>query len=39
VDVESDMEKDNRIEDPEFPEQQAVIASQNVPGLIRPTLT
>ena len=36
-DVESDMEQDNTIEDPESPKQQDVSAAPNVPGLIRPT--
>jgi len=36
VDVESDMEQDNSIEDPESPEQRDVSAAPNVPGLIRP---
>jgi len=37
VDVESDMEQDNTIEDPDCPEQWEVSAVPNVPGLIRPT--
>jgi len=37
ADVESDMEQDNSIEDPESPEQRDVSAVPNVPGLIRPT--
>jgi hypothetical protein len=37
VDVESDMEQDNGIEDPESPEQREVSAAPNVPALIRPT--
>jgi hypothetical protein len=37
ADVESDMEQDNTIEDPESPEQRDVSAAPNVPGLIRPT--
>jgi len=37
VDVESDIEQDNSIEDPECPEQRDVSAAPNVPGLIRPT--
>jgi hypothetical protein len=37
ADVESDMEQDNPIEDPESPEQRDVRAAPNVPGLIRPT--
>jgi len=36
-DVESDIEQDNSVEDPECPEQQDVSATPNVPGLIRPT--
>jgi hypothetical protein len=36
ADVESDMDQDNGIEDPESPEQQDVSAMPNVPGLIRP---
>ena len=35
--VESDMEQDNTIQDPESPEQRNVSAAPNVPGLIRPT--
>jgi hypothetical protein len=37
ADVESDMEPDNTIEDPESPEQRDVSAAPNVPRLIRPT--
>ena len=37
ADVESDMDQDNSIEDPESPEQQDVRAAPNVPRLIRPT--
>jgi len=33
----SDMKRDPGIEDPESPEQQDVIATHNVPGMIRPT--
>jgi hypothetical protein len=36
-DVESDMEQDNTIEDPESPEQRDMSAAPNVPRLIRPT--
>jgi hypothetical protein len=36
VDVESGMEQDNIIENPECPEQQVVSAAPNVPRLIRP---
>jgi len=36
ADVESDMEQDSGIEDPESPEQQDVSTTPNVPGLIRP---
>jgi hypothetical protein len=36
ADIESDMEQDNSIEDPESPEQQDMSASPNVPGLIWP---
>jgi len=36
-DVESDIEPDNSIEDPQCPEQRDVSASPNVPGMIRPT--
>jgi len=35
--VESDIEQDNSIEDPECPEQRNLSATPNVPGLIRPT--
>jgi len=38
VDVESNIEQDNSIEDPECPEQQDVSEVPNVPDLIRPTL-
>jgi len=37
ADVESDMDQDNSIEDPEYQEQRDVIAAPNVPRLIRPT--
>jgi hypothetical protein len=37
VDVECEMERDNSIEDPQYPEQRDVSATPNVPGLIRPT--
>jgi len=37
ADVESDIELDNSIEDPDCPEQQDVSAAPNVPGLIRRT--
>ena len=37
VDVESDIEQDNGIEDPECPEQRDGSAMPNVPGWIRPT--
>jgi hypothetical protein len=37
ADVESDMDQDNSINDPESPEQQDVSAAPNVPRLIRPT--
>jgi len=37
VEVESDIEQDNSIEDSECPEQQDVSATPNVPMLIRPT--
>jgi len=37
ADIESDIEQDNSIEDPECPEQRDVSAASNVPGLIRPT--
>jgi len=36
ADIESDVQHDNSIEDPESPEQQDVSAAPNVPGLIRP---
>jgi hypothetical protein len=36
AEVESDMDQDNVIEDPESPEQQDVSTPLNVPGLIRP---
>jgi len=39
ADDESDIEHNTVIEDPECPEQQHVSASQNVPRLVRPTLT
>jgi len=37
ADVESDMEQDNSIEDPDSPEQQDVITAPNLCGLIWPT--
>jgi len=37
ADVESDMDQNNRIKDPESQEQRDVSAAPNVPGLIRPT--
>jgi len=37
ADVESDIEQDNGIEDPECPEQQDVSALPNVTQLIQPT--
>jgi hypothetical protein len=37
ADDESDLEPNNGIEDPEYPEQQNVSATPNVPGLVRPT--
>jgi len=37
VDDESDIERNNGIEDPVYPEQQDVSAAPNVPGLVRPT--
>jgi len=37
VDVESDIEQDNRVEDTECPEQRDVSVAPNVPRLIRPT--
>jgi len=37
ADVETDIEQDNRIEDPECLQQREVSAAPNVPGLIRPT--
>jgi len=37
VDVVSDIEQDNSLRDPECPEQRDLNATQNVPGLIRPT--
>jgi len=37
ADVESDMDQDNSIEDPESQEQRDVSTGPNVPGLIRPT--
>jgi len=39
ADDDSDIEHNNRIEDPECPEQQDVSAAPNVPGLVRPTRT
>ena len=36
LDVEYDLEQDNRLEDPECPAQQDVSAAPNFPGLIRP---
>jgi len=37
ADVESNMDQDNSIEDPESQEQRDVSTAPNVPGLIRPT--
>jgi hypothetical protein len=37
ADDDSDIEHNNCIEHPEFPEQQDVSAARNVPGLVRPT--
>jgi len=37
ADVESDIEQGNSIEELDCPEQRAVSATPNVPGLIRPT--
>ena len=37
VDNESNVEQDNRFEDPECPEQRDVCAAPILPGLIRPT--
>ena len=37
MDIESDIEQDNSIEDQECPEQRDVSAAPNVQGLIRPT--
>jgi len=37
ADNKSDIEHNNCIEDPEYPEQQDVSATPNVPGLVRPT--
>jgi len=37
ADIESDIEQDNSIEDPECPERRDVSAAPNVPRLIRPT--
>jgi hypothetical protein len=37
AEIESDMEQDNSIEDPECPEQRDVSSAPNVPRLIRPT--
>jgi hypothetical protein len=37
LDVQADMDQDNRIEDPESPAQWDVRSAQNVPRLIRPT--
>jgi hypothetical protein len=37
ADVESDMDQDNTINDPESPEQRDVIAISRIPELIRPT--
>jgi len=34
---ESDIEHNNSIEHPEFPQQQDVSATADVPGLVRPT--
>jgi len=36
VDVDSDIEQDNSIEDPECPEQLNVSGVPNIPGLIGP---
>jgi len=36
VDIESDIEKDNSMKDPECPEQRYVSSAPNVPGLIQP---
>jgi hypothetical protein len=38
TDDESDMEQENRIEDPESPEQRDVSAEENFHSIIRPTL-
>jgi len=35
--VESDIEQDNSIEDPDGPEQRDVSTTPNIPGLFRPT--
>jgi len=37
ADIESDIEHDNGMEDPECPEQRDVSAAPDVPGLIRTT--
>jgi len=37
VDVESDIEQHNSIEEPQCPEQRDVSAAPNLPGLIWPT--
>ena len=37
ADVESDIEQDNGIEDPEYPVERDVSAAPSVPGLIGPT--
>jgi hypothetical protein len=37
VHVEYDIQRDNRIDDPQYPEQRAVNDMPNVPELIRPT--
>jgi len=36
ADNESDIEQYHYIEDPEYPEQQNMSATSNVPGLVRP---
>ena len=37
MDIESDIEPNNSIKDPECPEQQDLSSTPNVAGLIRPT--
>jgi len=37
ADLESDMEQDNSIQNPEYPAQRDVSTTPHVPGLIRPT--